>query len=114
MKMIERYGRYPKPHWACEECLVRAMCKDEGCWMTDFRHQLCRKCKIKHLCLMDKDCKEIKRWITMESIGRIYGEYMKQIIIDHMKQTSVIYNLMKYKPNEYSETWWVMSVTNGD
>jgi hypothetical protein len=99
------YGYYP--HWACEICIVRAMCQDDGCYMTECLHKLCLDCKVNHICTMDKDCKNIEKYKLWESIGNRFGDQIYEHMRKHLKETSIYYRFMTPNQNEQTDiTWW--------
>ena len=106
MKMIESYGFYPKPHWACKECLVRPMCQDDECPMTRYLHKLCTTCKCKHRCPMKNDCEKIKEWKVWRMIERTWGPEIVKHFIDRIKETSPFYRLMTMPKEKTEIKWW--------
>lgn len=76
-------------HWACKECLVRAMC-NERCGRTYLQHYLCEHCEG---CLTFP-CKKVKTSQMYETISRTYGDQMLKAYDKYLEETS-IFRLLK-------------------
>lgn len=109
MKMVP--GKYyygdNEPHWACLTCVVRAMCKQDGCWMTNLEHEICFGCKKSKKC--KEACERVEWWWLMEKIDIRYKKTISKYILDNLKETSILYRLSQINPNKKTE-WWILDV----
>jgi len=110
MKYVHEWGYGNYLHWACSKCIVRAMCEEDKCYMTEYLHELCMDCKINHLCMMDNNCQKIKRYKFWESISNNYGDQICEYMNQHFKETSISYRIITSDIiKEKTFKWW----TNG-
>jgi len=102
MKMIKEWGYKPYPHWACKRCIVRPMCTESGCYMTEFFNSLCLSCEKNETC--KEKCSSVQFSELCDTIS--CGRY-KDLLIQNMLDQSVLYNLSKFDPREeITFQWW--------
>jgi len=94
------YWGYKYIHWACKDCIVRPMCK-ENCHRTRFKHYLCEPCSASNDC-NSYPCKEVKKMQMYERVFNAYGDIMFEEFEKHLKRTS-IFRLMKIPKKGESE-----------
>lgn len=75
-------------HWACERCIVRACCT-EDCYQTKLFDPLCIDCKKMKTC--KERCESVLFSEAMDRLERSYGYMLREAMIRHMKETSVLY-----------------------
>jgi len=107
MKMVKVGWRFnPEPHWACERCIVRAMCQEDSCYMTEMFHYLCLDCKKNKTC--KKKCRLVERTELFDHVSKSFGNRIKEQLIKNTLEQSLFYQLSKVNPHENTK-WW----TNG-
>lgn len=79
-------------HWACESCLVRACCT-ESCYQTKLFDPLCIECKKNMVC--EERCESVLFSEAMDRLERSHGHILREAMIRHMKETSVLYKFCK-------------------
>ncbi len=89
MKFIYEYGYKTQMHWACEQCIVRAMCIFDGCYMTDLMHYECMDCNKNKKC--KEKCERVEHLILFDNFSRTYGPTLKK----HLEEQSLFYKLSK-------------------
>jgi hypothetical protein len=100
MKFVYESGYGRQLHWACERCIVRAMCTSFGCYMTKLRHCVCLDCDKNEKC--KKKCERIERLILFDSVQHNYGPALKKHLEQQLKEQSLFYQLSKFGSQEFS------------
>ncbi len=96
---------YPdRLHWACEKCIVRSMCKDDSCFMTELFHPYCIICKKNKKC--KNKCKLVLRSELFDKIGSYYKGIYTEALIKHINEYSLFYQLSKYDLSKKCEFRW--------
>jgi len=95
---------HPELHWACEKCIIKAMCQDDGCFMTELFHPYCLYCEKNETC--KEECETVKMIKVFNRLERNYGDKLKKVLIETAKEQSLLYKLSKYNPSEKSEFRW--------
>jgi len=93
MKMIGSYGFKPELHWACEICIVRPICKDNGCFMTDLFNSICITCEKNKIC--KEKCKSVELAELFDDVSSNCRERYKKIMIDSFLKQSLFNKLTK-------------------
>ena len=83
-------------HWACVDCLVRAMCS-QRCDRTYYKHYLCENCPG---CLT-YPCNKIKKLQIYERVWLAYGDKF----IQAWKDQPSLFDLIK-QPKKPFTKWW--------
>lgn len=107
MKMVEvGWGYKDQMHWACAQCIVRPMCKEEGCFMTKLFHYYCLTCKKNKTC--KKKCESVERTELFDRVFRSsYGPLLKESLRKSVLEQSLLYQISKFDPQEDTTfRWW--------
>lgn len=98
MKLIYNYGFADHLHWACERCIVRGMCQDDGCFLTDLFHPYCLTCKENHKC--KQKCNTVLRAELFDKVESYYGKYFEHLLEKYILESSLLYQLSKTNINK--------------
>ena len=104
MKMVKvGWGYKDQMHWACKQCIVRPMCKEEGCYMTEMFHYRCLDCKKNKTC--KKKCDSVERIELLDRVFSYHGTKIKEALQESVLEQSLFYKLSKFDPCEDIK-WW--------